>query len=359
MVSTNTNTQSKQKEPKKDRRRRRRQESLQQAKSQYDGITFLRRESTGRPGTPHRFFSSSYTVKNEIDNIEAGTSGNDIEPKSEPPQEKKISEGSPSEPLVMPPILKPRELNVCIPHHQVIHQHKNGLVIVTAGSAIQNFLTTRTKNLEGNSTTPNVDADVDSSMTTNSCKTITPDSCNVKIIDVTFPPQISDFQTVGAKRKKAKKMKSGVGCGKNGDGYVRPKDTIAVVTFDDGSTIDLKCCVAGTLLEVNERLVGNARTSARKNDLDESKHEDERKGESGHVHKKVKSEVKDDANIDFHKGHLDASGRNDQMEVGIKQQEMNNTEHTQSKEQSGKLLLNDPLLEGFLAVIMPSGFPVK
>ena len=201
----------------------------QQPNTRYDGITCIPRESTGRPGTPHRFFASSYTVQMTApsDHID----------------------GSPD------PVIN-TNTNVS-GSGQVVHRHANGLAVVTAGSLIQNILA-------------NAHSTTDSSM---------------QITDIKFALDITESQSVGGKRKKARKMKSGGG---NAPGVVKPNDTLAVVTFSNGATVDMKCCVAGTLLELNERLVGT----------------DE-----------------------------------------------------ESKKKCLSLFSHDPLLDGYLAVIMPAGFP--
>ena len=175
----------------------RKKRKYQQAQSQYEGVSFSKRESTGRPGTPHRLFASSYTVQMN----------------SDLPHDKDATEQS--------------KIGIisCSGHNQIIHRHKNGLIIVTPGAAIQNILD------EGTSIT---------------------DDPDVTVTGFKFKVVISSSQSVGSKRKKARKMKSGGG---GNDGFVKPNDTLAVVTFSNGLELDLKCCVAGTLFEINERLV--------------------------------------------------------------------------------------------------------
>lgn len=77
------------------KKRRRNDDSLAQA---YDGITFTPIASSGRPGTPHRYFRESYTVNFAGDNKDANNIENAVEPT------------------------------------QIVHVHVNGLVIVTAGN---------------------------------------------------------------------------------------------------------------------------------------------------------------------------------------------------------------------------------
>lgn len=178
--STNINGKEEvvtEKQQKKDASRKRIRDSQQ---ARYDGIKFSPRAASGRPASPHRFFSSSYDVS--IDADEA--------------------------------------------HHtecQVIHRHANGLAIITAGSLVKDFLQ----------------------------KSQSQSGQNMEIKDFTYTQDISTSQSVGGKRKKARKMKGG---GKS-SGVVNPTDTLAVVTFSNDTTLHLKCCVAGTLLELNTKLV--------------------------------------------------------------------------------------------------------
>ena len=79
------------------------------------------------------------------------------------------------------------------------------------------------------------------------------------------------------------------------DGYVSPQDTLCTVTLSNGKEIQLKCCVEGTIIEINNRLVHRP------------------------------SNVSDDTSLDRSITEGDVS-----------------------------LLTKEPLLDGYLAVIMPS-----
>ena len=179
------------KQQKKDTNRKRKR-NLQKAR--YDGIKFTPRATSGRPGSPHRFFSSSYLVSIDSDDADQSASADSSTP-------------------------------IQIPEGQVVHRHANGLAIVTGGSLIKDLLQKHDS-------------------------TITDSSQKIKIKEFKFMPKISASQSVGGKRKKARKMKGG----DNSPGIVSPTDTLAVVTFSDDTSLKLKCCVAGTLLEVNKDL---------------------------------------------------------------------------------------------------------
>jgi hypothetical protein len=83
-------------------------------KSAYAGISFETRESSGRPGSPHRFFNSSYQacISPEI--------GSNDKPVGESESQSLTNETKTS----------------ASPLAQVIHHHSNGLCIITAGETI-------------------------------------------------------------------------------------------------------------------------------------------------------------------------------------------------------------------------------
>jgi hypothetical protein len=205
----------------------------------YQEVAFAERQSTGRPGSPHRFFSKSYRVTTPNQDCNSFLSlGHDND-------EQSCSRTSES-------------------GQQIVHQHANSLVIVTAGYLVRDELEKR------QSQQLDKEGDV------------------LKIERLQYLQSVGNSQSVGGKRKKPKTV-NGVGVW-DAPGIVRPNDKIAVVTFSDGSTLDLKCCVAGTLLEINDKL----------------------------------STFQDDAKED---GDLRS------------------------------LLIDDPLLDGYLAVVKPIGFP--
>lgn len=118
------------------------------------------------------------------------------------------------------------------------------------------------------------------------------------------------------------------------DGNVHPKDALCTITMSNGVKVEFKCCVSGTLLELNPRLVAvdSDATAAESVNGEQSK-----------------SSVAD--SIDWKDG----------------QGEISNAVQSKSKVGSysffpvdPSLVLNDPLLDGYLAVILPKGpFPPK
>jgi len=189
----------------------------------YTDISFNKRSSSGRPGTPHRYFDASYDILMEdTSSISEATSNK---------QSHSIG-------------------------NQVVHRHLNGLCIITAGNVIQQQL----------GSLSNVDDSTE----------------GIQIKDIKYHIQPSkDSQSArGKMRTKKKKRKKeqqqskqntdntvaeggkadGKGSRKeievaNHDGYVSPKDKLCTVTLSNGKEIQLKCCVEGTVIEISNRLV--------------------------------------------------------------------------------------------------------
>ena len=188
----------------KSRSKRRREAKLKQKddalEKEYADITFVKRPSSGRPATPHRHFESSYEGRTTTDASECG---------------------------------------------QVIHRHANGLCVVTAGDVIKKACSRSDSITTGDASNTSV---------------------TIKQIDFSKTP--AKGQSVGSKRRKrmGKNPKKKTGSdGNDGDDYdgneagssgtTRPSDVLAVVELSCGTRVELKCCVLGTLLEINTRLV--------------------------------------------------------------------------------------------------------
>ena len=98
------------------------------------------------------------------------------------------------------------------------------------------------------------------------------------------------------------------------DGIVEPEDVLCTITLSNGGQYEFKCCVSGTVLELNQRLFYNR--------------------DNGDVMQE------------------DAKGTNNN--------EMYRNQDVRLVQADLSLLLNDPLLDGYLAVIMPRGaFPSR
>ena len=215
----------------KSRSKRRREAKLKQKDDALEreyAVTFSARPSSGRPATPHRHFESSYTCEGRTASTSTGT---DDTPGSASSSEHERG--------------------------QVIHRHANGLCVVTAGDIIKKKCSASSAGSSSGSTG-------DASNT----------SVGVRQVEFRIAP--AEGQSVGSKRRKrmGKKTKKKKGSGNNGgddgdgngdggddvessSGATRPSDVLAVVELSCGTRIELNCCVLGTLLEINARLLEN------------------------------------------------------------------------------------------------------
>jgi len=167
----------------------------------YANIELEQCESTGRPGTPTRFFAQSWKINFQDDIVNTSdkmeTFGIDLK------ETVANIEG---------------ELRDNNRKMQIVHQHTNGLCIVTAGDWIQSLA------LE-----------------------------NGGVKNVLFVFEANGEQSIGSKRKITNKNQRNISV--QLDGRVLPRDALCQVYFRSGSCVALKACVAGTVLEVNQNLV--------------------------------------------------------------------------------------------------------
>jgi len=166
-----------------DRPNRKRQRDVSAFEHAYANFTFTPIESSGRPGTPHRYFQESYRVKQATENQSDGgqetdTAGN--------------RQATPT---------------------QIVHKHANGLVIITAGDML-------------------------------------PDASTVQKVEFLQQQGPVANQSAGAKRKQQAKMLRG----KDVPGTVQPTDTLARIELANGSPLEMKSCVWGSVLEINTKL---------------------------------------------------------------------------------------------------------
>lgn len=164
----------------KGKKRRRADEAFAKA---YDGVKFTPIPSTGRPGTPHRYFRESYQVEFlQQDEQQQGEGQQSFVPS------------------------------------QIVHSHVNGLAVVTAG---------------------NVDS-----------------QSSIKAVQVLVQQANVASQSAGSKRKQKAKMLRGQAV----SDAVYPRDALATITITTGKDADavqqnqLRCCVWGSVLEINPNL---------------------------------------------------------------------------------------------------------
>ena len=117
-----------------------------------------------------------------------------------------------------------------------VHCHVNGLCILTIGRSMQQIISELTK---------------DTKETTNVLQS------------VQFHVSPSKSQSVGQKRKQAKKMKRGINHMKKhhdkerNQGVIAPGDIIASVQLQSGCTIQIISCIFGTVLELNQNIIND------------------------------------------------------------------------------------------------------
>jgi hypothetical protein len=246
----------------------------------YENVIFNSSPSTGRPGSPHRYFNDSYTVSFDCQNSSAGNTAID---KSADPD--------------------------CAPNqtsnenaHQVVHRHLNGLFIVTAGNVLEQFT---------------------------NCNATDSNDETVSVSSIKYHVRISQNAQSARGKLRAKKRKrkdSNKPSAKNDnnitnpDGAVEANDTLCTVTLSNGMEYALKCCVAGTIIELNSRL-------ARANNDD-------------FLVTNMQSPTNDTALGEQNDGTGVLNNDADCEVAGII---------------DPSLLLTDPLLDGYLAVVLPRG----
>lgn len=177
------------------------------ASTTYSNIEFRPRPSSGRPGSPHRFFESSFDVVAAFDDAEKKTTdtdddGDTTETKKDDNDNDNVANHS-----------------RC---HQVVHRHANGLCIITAGNILQASKKEATA-----------------------------------ITSVDFAVRVgSDSKSARGKHRAKKHKSSTSGEANESDGIVSPTDPLCHVTYNDGTKVALHCCVGGTVIELNRRLDG-------------------------------------------------------------------------------------------------------
>mmetsp|Transcript_2546 Transcript_2546/g.5438 ORF Transcript_2546/g.5438 Transcript_2546/m.5438 type:complete len:331 (-) Transcript_2546:239-1231(-) len=291
----------------------------------YQDVAFHERPSSGRPGSPHRYFDDSFTVVfnnggSDVDgdgalsmplplNIGAEASGDPTSPSLE----------TPSQPIIKDDDLGTNSNPTSLCGNQVVHRHLNGLCIVTAGNVLEKLLESKRNNDTGGN--DDVHEEVGISSIQYLVK-VGKDSQSAK----------GKLRTKNKKQKRARKNDTAANAEAskkavtNHDGNVSPHDPLCRITLSNGQVIQLNCCVAGTVIELNQQLDTEGMGL-----LLECKEEGKIMNTDTISHTVVKEVV----------GNEKGSGI-----VG-----------------SGdlSLLLKDPLLDGHLAVIMPTrgDFPPK
>jgi len=177
------------------RKRKVRNDKLKKHHETYKNLCFNKQPSSGRPGSPHRYFADSYF---------ASFNDGDITDES---------------------------LSVTQSDGQIIHRHLNGLCIVTVGRILQKY--------SKFATISSVKYQVHASQNAQSAR--------------------GKLRAKHGRNQLKKEQTSNDDIESNleytHDGTVDPNDTLCTVTLSNGIEYEFKCCVSGTVLEVNNRLI--------------------------------------------------------------------------------------------------------
>jgi len=191
---------------------------------EYKSMSFIERASTGCPGSPHRFFDSSFDVRTDC------IRSNDCDLMIKDSIDKTVivnlidDEGSVDKNTLNSVESSDVKKNKSIILDQVVHQHANNLCIVTAGEGIKLALR------EDSET-----------------------NIPVRIVKIESMKEGTSSLSVGGKRKKKAKM-SRESTSKNvSKELTHPSDTLCKISLSNGKIIELKSCVIGTILEINPR----------------------------------------------------------------------------------------------------------
>jgi hypothetical protein len=278
-------------------------------KSCYKNVLFHERKSSGRPGSPHRYFENSYDVsfqdcvEDDVSSSLSSSSATTSDVTEADADASKVTPGNTddkNDQSIKAPSKNESSGN------QVVHRHVNGLCIITAGNILQTILQQNSisnSHSDGNNSTTQQHHQEAEIVSIKYLVKVDPDAQSAK----------GKLRAKNKKRKKTKKTDNNNNTDScqaqqqqhaNNCGEVTPTDALCEVTLTNGDKVTLKCCVQGTVIELNHRL-----TSDRARELS--------------------SCVDVDGNSSNSKGDVDGNG-------------------------NASLLLTDPLLDGYLAVIMPN-----
>jgi hypothetical protein len=304
--------------PSRKRSRRSKNNNNNNTDNCYSNVSYQERTSSGRPGSPHRYFEHSYDVSFLTD--AAATVGTDEQVAvtaaaaaasaaatvdNEQQQEEQHQQQ------------EEYQSTKFTAGKQVVHRHVNGLCIVTAGNVLQLATTT---SLQATTSSSNAHSSHESqqqqqqeqqeqgqSLTVSSIKylvKVAPDaqSAKGKLRAKNKKRRKNNHTTINSNINSNNKTQTEEAEDINNccDGEVSPTDPLCEVYLSNGTKVTLHCCVHGTVIELNHRLGGDSNEGGK----EETNVESSKRGEGG-----------------------------------------NN---------ASSLLVTDPLLDGYLAVIMPN-----
>ena len=212
--------------------------------------SYVARASSGRPGSPHRYFEGSYDV---ILELMTGEGNGDDARKSGPSPDGDTTDDQPTLARV---------------GRQVVHRHKNGLCIVTAGDVLERMV------ILGIDETN--ERNNDFGLPTLSCGdhplSITALRFHVKV-DKDAKSARGKIRSRNKNHRKRRnkpgnsvvmnEVENDAGNDIAHAGNVLPHDPLCTVSLSDGRQVQLYCCVGGTIIEVNHSLLFTNRTNCR------------------------------------------------------------------------------------------------
>ena len=302
----------------------------------YHNMSFEPRPSSGRPGSPHRYFDGSHEVlflNDKQDNAchSLGNGSNIANNQGNENVDGDVTnEMMPPSSTTAPPTSSPFLTPIDQVGHQVVNRHLNGLCIITAGNVLETLLKKKLlsenapeeHSLENSSTKYEHESNSEN-------KAHMEGESSIKISSIEYAVSIGkDSQSargkIRARKNKKTKQKDGQQQQQQQqqhqhNGIVSPHDPLCYITFNNGMKVQLNCCVAGTVIELNKRLdIGSA---AEGGDTD-----------------------------GVERGEDDKYNTKEGVDVG----DGNRSRFLPDP----SLVLTDPLLDGHLAVILPRGnFP--
>jgi len=314
------NMGNKQKRGARNNNKRQRRDGNNELLSYYKNISFQERTSTGQPGSPHRYFEDSFDVLFH-DSQRDGDCRSQLEDAlSQEPASFTPKTLQPTDNEDLHSNIAENTAQKQTGGNQVVHRHLNGLCIVTAGDVLEKIIGSNNHTIQKGS---------DVSQSNHEQK--------IGISSIQYLVKVGkDCQSAKGKlRTKNKKQKRSVGLEnkldsersnendvREHDGNVLPHDPLCQVILSNGTKVQLNCCVAGTVIELNHRLDAN------------------RMGLGG-----KEGSMQNTNGDDVH---------NNMTEEGL-------SNRKGSVAGGPSLILNEPLLDGHLAVIIPTkgSFPPR
>ena len=146
-----------------------------------------------------------------------------------------------------------------------MHRHLNGLCIITAGNVIRNQLGSASNGdnnkgdgiLQIKAIKYHIQASKDSQSARGKMRTKKNKKKRKKQQQQTKQTNYTSTAEDGIADGEGSRLEVA-----NHDGYVSPQDTLCTVTLSNGKEIQLKCCVEGTVIEINNRLVYRSNRSS-------------------------------------------------------------------------------------------------